>query len=101
MTVTMKSPAKPEALPNLGQNFRYLRWLRGLNLSEISTASGIPQSTLSKVENGQMSLNFDKLVKLAKALDVRVERLFTVEGAKNGQSSAPGRRTVDRWAEPD
>ncbi len=46
-----------------------------------------------------MSLNFDKLLRLAKALDVNVERLFTAESDGASSNSANGRRTIDPWSD--
>ncbi len=101
MTIAMKPHGrrKPDGVPDLGRNLKHLRWVRGLNLSQISAAAGIPQSTLSKVENGQMSLNFEKLLRLARALDIGVERLFVSEEDEASRRPATGRRALDPWAE--
>ncbi|TGW05268.1 XRE family transcriptional regulator, partial [Mesorhizobium sp. M2D.F.Ca.ET.145.01.1.1] len=46
--------------PNLGDCLRSLRKRHGWTLQEVSTLTGVAVSTLSKVENDQMSLSYDK-----------------------------------------
>ena len=36
----------------------------------LSARAGLPHSTLSKLENGKMALTYDKLIRLAQALNV-------------------------------
>lgn len=79
--------------PGLGAILKRLRQERGTNLSQLAKASGLPQSTLSKVENGQMSLNYDKLILVAEALGVDIARLFQ---AGDGSDAPMSRRTIDR-----
>lgn len=77
-----------------GTAIRKLRLARGWNLATLSEKSGVPISTLSRVELGQNALNYDKLMRLCRALEVDLEGLVTREA-----SSAPiasGRRSVDR-----
>lgn len=62
--------------PSLGENLKRLRRERGWNLSTLAKESGLPQSTLSKVETGQMSLNYEKLLQLAETFDVDIRNLF-------------------------
>lgn len=66
----------------LGKNARRLRKARGWTLSETMKRSGISVSTLSKVENGQLSLTFSNLEKLARGLDVDISELFDKHGAE-------------------
>lgn len=83
--------------PSLGANLRALRSERGWNLSRLAEATGLPQSTLSKVENGQMSLNYEKLFQVAEALEVDIARLFTVEPGAAPRAMA--RRAIDRHSD--
>ena len=53
-------------------------------------------STLSKVENGQRSLSYDKLVQLANALAVDVSQLFASAERKPLPATFAGRRSVHR-----
>lgn len=49
---------------------------------------------LSKVENGQRSLTYDKLIQLADTLSVDVSRLFSNHGPDSAPSLHMGRRSV-------
>lgn len=43
---------------------------------QLSIKSGIPRSTISKIENGKRNVSFDKLLKIADALDKDLEIKF-------------------------
>ncbi len=68
--------AKVEPL-NLGQRVRELRTARGWTLEQAATHAGLARSTLSKIENGQMSPTYEALKKLAEGLAISVPQLFT------------------------
>jgi transcriptional regulator with XRE-family HTH domain len=51
---------------------------------------------LSKVENGQRSLTYDKLIKLAESLSVDISRLFTNQAPELPLNLHAGRRSVQR-----
>jgi transcriptional regulator with XRE-family HTH domain len=74
---------------------KQLRQEAKLTLSELAQRSGLAASTLSKIENGQMSPTYDTLLSLATGLQVDVTELFA------GKPSPPvtGRRTVTRHGE--
>jgi transcriptional regulator with XRE-family HTH domain len=77
-----------------GAAIRKLRLSRGWSLSVLSEQSGVPISTLSRVELGQNALNYDKLVRLCRALEVDLEGLVTREAETS--VAASGRRSVTR-----
>lgn len=81
--------------PTLGARLRELRRARGWTLAVVAARSGISQSTLSKVENQQMSLTYDNIVRLAEGLGVDPSDLF----ADAGHSVANSRRSVTRHGE--
>jgi transcriptional regulator with XRE-family HTH domain len=62
---------------NLGLRVRELRRSLGWTLEEAATRAGLARSTLSKIENGQMSPTYDALKKLASGLAISVPQLFT------------------------
>ena len=64
------------AKPTLGTVVRALRRQRNWTLKDMSLRTGIPFSTLSKVENDRLTLTYDKLVQLAERLDIRLSDLF-------------------------
>jgi transcriptional regulator with XRE-family HTH domain len=70
------------------------RLSRGWTLAEVSERTGLPVSTLSKVENDKISLTYDKLVRLSQGLEIDISLLFG--GADAPQRSVSGRRSVTR-----
>ena len=65
-----------EAL-NLGARVRDLRKARNWTLEQAAQKAGLARSTLSKIENEQMSPTFDAVKKLAEGLNISVPQLFT------------------------
>ena len=62
---------------NLGHRVRELRRSLGWTLEEAASRAGLARSTLSKIENGQMSPTYEALKKLASGLAISVPQLFT------------------------
>ncbi len=82
---------------SLGAKVRALRKLRNMSLDQLSGLSGISKASLSKVENGKMSLTFAKLQQLSHGLNVGVSELFHEDGqAPSVQPSGRARRSVAR-----
>ena len=75
---------------DLGERVRELRKARSWTLEQAATQAGMARSTLSKIENGQMSPTYDALKKLAEGLDISVPQLFTPapKAAVNGRMAA-------------
>ncbi len=70
--------AETEVEPlDLGARVRELRKARNWTLEQAATQAGLARSTLSKIENGQMSPTYDALKKLATGLQISVPQLFT------------------------
>ena len=53
-----------------GDAVRVARELQEMTQAELAEASGIPQPTLSSIENGRVTLGAERAEKLARALDV-------------------------------
>jgi transcriptional regulator with XRE-family HTH domain len=72
---------------DLGARVRGLRKSRGWTLEQAAKQAGLARSTLSKIENGQMSPTYDALKKLAVGLEISVPQLFTppLEGRASGR----------------
>jgi len=75
-----------------GSALKALRNQRGWTLAEVSKRTGLPVSTLSKIENERISLNYDKLALLSASLGVDISELFSpplgsVRGAVIGRRS--------------
>lgn len=62
--------------PTIGALLRSLRSHRGWTLKQMSEHSGIPLSTLSKVEHDRLTLTYDKLLQLSERLQLRMSELF-------------------------
>ncbi|MGR3321301.1 MAG: helix-turn-helix domain-containing protein [Pseudooceanicola sp.] len=76
--ISRESGAEETAEPlDLGLRVRDLRKARGWTLEQAARQAGLARSTLSKIENGQMSPTYDALKKLATGLDIPVPQLFT------------------------
>ncbi len=62
---------------DLGARVRGLRKARNWTLEQAARQAGLARSTLSKIENGQMSPTYAALKKLAVGLQISVPQLFT------------------------
>ncbi|WP_085805360.1 helix-turn-helix domain-containing protein [Roseovarius albus] len=62
---------------DLGERVRELRTARKWTLEQAAQQAGLARSTLSKIENGQMSPTYEALKKLAIGLEITVPQLFT------------------------
>lgn len=78
--------SRPEPVV-LGDRVRELRKTRGWTLEQAAQHAGLARSTLSKIENGQMSPTYEALKKLADGLEISIPQLFTppVKGQVNGR----------------
>ncbi|MES2057158.1 MAG: XRE family transcriptional regulator [Pseudomonadota bacterium] len=76
---------------------RALRIERGLTLADIEKATGFSVSLLSKLENGKISLTYDKLAALAMALRIDIAELLATDD--DGGRSGWGRRILTRGGE--
>jgi transcriptional regulator with XRE-family HTH domain len=81
-----------------GAALRSLRAERRWTLQELSRRTGLPISTLSKVENNKMSLTYDKMVRIATGLNIDIGVLFAAPAASTAASrhALPGRRSITR-----
>ena len=68
--------SRPQPL-DLGIRVRELRKARDWTLEHAAVQAGLARSTLSKIENGKMSLTYEALKKLASGLAISVPQLFT------------------------
>jgi len=84
--------ANSTIIASVGQRVNQERRAKGLRLSDLSRECGISAPTLSKFENGRISLNFRHLVEIARALNVPVNRFM----ATPTPTAPSGRRSVTR-----
>ena len=78
-----------------GTVLREIRTEHGWTLADVSKRTGMPISTLSKIETGKMSLSYEKLLRISRGLDIDITRLFaTATPAPASPSTATGRRSI-------
>lgn len=85
-------PPSAQESPNLGACLRRLRFERRLSIADVATATGIAKSTLSRVENDQLSLTYAKLLQLCRGLQIDLAELFSHDRTAE-QPRPSGRRT--------
>jgi transcriptional regulator with XRE-family HTH domain len=77
----------------LGNLMRTLRTSKGWTRKEMSDRTGIPLSTLAKVENDQLTLGYDKLLQISQRLNMRMSELLA-DGDDAAEPRAMTRRSV-------
>jgi transcriptional regulator with XRE-family HTH domain len=82
-----------------GAALKALRRKRGWTLADVSRRTGLPMSTLSKIENDRMSPTFDKLARISTGLQIDIARLFDGDAGADPQPAASGRRCIVRAGE--
>lgn len=71
-----------------------LRSRNGWTLKEMSEKTGIPFSTLSKVEHDKLTLTYDKLLQIAERLGLELSELFAGPLRGQGAQAISARRSV-------
>ena len=61
-------PARKRMEVSVGESVHILRELQELSQSQLSELSGIPQATISAIENGRVNLGVERAKRLARAL---------------------------------
>jgi len=96
----MSNPLSAEkSLARPGAALKALRRQHGWTLAEVSQRTGLPTSTLSKIENDKVSLSFDKLARLSSGLQIDIASLFRGANGEDGQPGINGRRSIVRSGE--
>ena len=62
-------PAKKRIDVSVGESVRIIRELQGMSQNNLSAASGIPQSTISAIENDRINLGVERAKTLARVLE--------------------------------
>jgi len=88
------SPLKLQPL-KLGQRVREIRRRNHWTLEDAAKRTGLARSTLSKIENEQMSPTFDVVQKLAAGMEIELPQLFVATESHK----ASGRRAITRTGE--
>jgi transcriptional regulator with XRE-family HTH domain len=100
----MSQPIRPgRAVVTPGVALKSLRISRGWTLADVANKSGIPVSTLSKVENGKTELTMDRLLCISVALEVNIADLFSSPAKASAKAPASRdrglRRSITRLGE--
>ena len=80
----------------LGAVMRGLRSRFGWTLKEMSEHSGIPVSTLSKVEHDRLTLTYDKLQQVSLRLKIPMSDLFAAPESTQREPRVTARRSIGR-----
>lgn len=80
-----------------GEALKNLRKRNGWTLADVSDRTGVPASTLSRIENDQVSPTYDLLLRLSNGLSLDLSQLLSnaPSGAPTGTEQT-GRRSVNR-----
>lgn len=80
-----------------GVALKRLRKRNNWTLAEVSKRTSIPSSTLSRIENDQISPTYDLLLRLSNGLSIDLSQLLsTAESRNEPEASRPGRRSINR-----
>ncbi len=95
MDVTSKASKQIDAV---GPRLKALRIEKKLTLGDVSDRTGLPVSSLSKLENGKVSLSYDKLVRVAHGLGVDIANLISTTAALSSPEAPAilGRRSITK-----
>ena len=61
-------PAKKRVAVSVGESVRIVRELQGLSQNDVAQRTGIPQASLSAIENNRVRLGVERAKVLARAL---------------------------------
>src|SRR6056297_2266404 len=103
MSATIKGSAQFDGIEEtsslVGLRIKTYRRDKKWSLKELSEKSEVPVSTLSKVENGQMSLNIEKLMRVCTALDIDIMQLVSPAASEPSIGLVTGRRSITKQGE--
>ena len=92
LTLAIETPDQNIEPLRLGQRIKDIRSKLGITLEEASQRTGLARSTLSKIENEQISPTFQAMQKLAMGLQIDMPQLFEPPRKK----VATGRRDLTK-----
>lgn len=70
MDMSQFTRAKKTVSVSVGESVRIVRELQELSQTELADHTGIPQSTISAIENGRINLGVERAKTFARALQV-------------------------------
>ncbi|MDR2307125.1 MAG: XRE family transcriptional regulator [Paucimonas sp.] len=81
----------------VGARLRQMRKARQMTLKQLSETSGVPLSTLSKMELAQVAVSYEKLAAAARGLNLDIAQLF--RSSPTASTPAPATVVVDSLAQ--
>jgi len=90
----MTMPAKDE----IGQHIRHRRRAKRLSLQDMSNATGLSVSTLSKIENNIIELSYTRMIAISEALGTNLTELTNADVGSQ-PSVVTTRRSINRSGE--
>ncbi|WP_324194016.1 helix-turn-helix domain-containing protein [Nocardia blacklockiae] len=94
------NPALTAALADIGPRLRQLRTRRGVTLAQLAAATGISQSTLSRLKSGQRRPSLELLLPIAHAHEVTVDDLVALPRFTDPRVQGTMRRVAGRTILP-
>lgn len=88
----MTADRSEAAVGNIGPQLRRWRQERKLTLAEVSRVTGVAVSSLSKIENQQVSVSYHTLKRICDGLEIAIEDIIN----PGHEIFAPGRRSLTR-----
>ena len=77
-----------------GERIRRRRMALGWTQQELAKATGIPYPTLSRIEHGEQSMHYERVIALADALNVSTDYLLNRTDAPTPPKKRPRSRTA-------
>lgn len=94
--MSKKSTSESGNFAKPGPILRALRLKKGWRLADVAARTGFPVSTLSNMETSKVGLNYEKMARLSKGMDVDIGVFFAEGTAASAPASATGRRSIVR-----
>lgn len=79
----------------IGTKLRSIRRGNDWTLAEVAERTGIPVSTLSRIENDQVSPTYDQLTRLSDGLELDISQLFSPETRAPAAGLLQARRSIN------
>ncbi|TPE63730.1 helix-turn-helix domain-containing protein [Sandaracinobacter neustonicus] len=93
-TAAAPPAASASSRPTLGSLLRALRVRNQWTLKDMSERTGIPVSTLSKIEHDRLTLTYDRLLQLSERLNMRLSDLFAEPESMGEPDRVTARRSI-------
>jgi transcriptional regulator with XRE-family HTH domain len=96
---SMPTHGPDEADNHPGRALKAARLELGKTLTDVAKLTGLPISTLSKIENGKMGMSYDRLLAISQSMGVDLAKLISNRAPSRQDSLMVGRRSITRAGE--